>query len=156
MLKRERVNIRSRVARKLKWLRNYYGLTQQGMANQLQMHVSTYIKNEKNENPAGIWTIWAVYEKLGVSLDWLLLDQGPVSEEERMGLIGDAFAGKENDEKGKKSDAQEILEAAHRVQVDEMVNLMREVPAVHFAMMSAFHEYKLKNADLIEKEKGKI
>lgn len=154
MLK-DRINIGSRVAKKLKWLRSYYGLSKQSMANRLHMNVSTYTKNEANVATTSIFTLWDIHDKLGVSLDWLLLDKGPVSEADRLELIGDIYEREQPSGNDKKGAAEEMETKVHQKQINEMVALMKKVPAVHFAMMNAFHEYKLKNADLIEKEKAK-
>ncbi len=130
--RRKRITPRPIGARLFK-IRNYFGYSQIQMAKQLELSRGGYGNNEKGKSLIDLNTAVTVRNKLGVSLEWLLFDNGPM------------FLPKEEE---KKTAAPE-----HKIdrEAGVMLKLMNQIPFIRHAVIGFFQKFQVDNEETIRK-----
>ena len=132
--RRELINA-APIGRRLKEVRKYFGYKQGKMAELLGITMDAYGKNERGTHLVQTDSLHAVHEKLGVSMEWLLFNRGSM------------FWNADIMKKGKKGGKRE--EILFSSEVDEMIDLMKRVPFLRYAVMGYYQKFKIENKHLV-------
>ncbi len=76
-------NLLKEMGHKLRQLRQNLKETRSQMADRLGIWRSTYIRNENGETPISYKTMLSLVHRSGVSLDWMVLNKGPMYYKEK-------------------------------------------------------------------------
>ncbi len=125
----------SPIAGRLRMVRRHFGYSQNKMAQSLGCSRETYRKNERGYYLLTIDTLAALYEKLGVSIEWLLFNRGPMLRDKGI----------------KKSELKLETQAdmSFPDELDEMISMMKNVPFLRYAVMGYYQKFKLENKHTI-------
>jgi len=123
------------IAARLRRIRNHYGYRQDEMAESLGISKGAYGKNERGEHLLDTNSLARVHERLGICVDWLLFDHGPM------------FWKAEEKKREIKRDIQEETEFSS--EIEEMIDLMKRFPFLRHAVMGYYQKFKLENKNLL-------
>ena len=126
---------RAPIAGRLHLVRKHFGFSQDQMAQSLGCSRETYGKNERGYYMLTIDTVAAFYEKLGVSMEWLLFNHGPMLRDNGI----------------KKSELKLETQAdmSFPDELNEMIGMMKNVPFLRYAVMGYYQKFKLENKHTI-------
>ena len=117
---------------RLKEARKHAGYSGPQMANALNLDRSSYYRNELGKNAPGLISMVNIAYKLGVSLDWLVLDRGEMIYTDH-------------------SESDEHQSPEMNENVKEMVETMNKIPMLHHELLMVFHKFKAENAEIVAK-----
>lgn len=121
------------IGKKFVELRRTFGFNQSEMSERLGISRAHFSKMERGHllpNPKILHLLRTEYN---VSLDWLLLDKGPMMLNEDIYEPGQFDFGEDN------------------AVVEKMLKLMSQVPMVRYAVLSNFLEYCKENQEVIDR-----
>ncbi len=126
------------IAARLKKMRLYFGSSGPKIANRLRIGKTSYYRNELGHTSPDLWTYFLLGRELGVSLDWLILNQGEMLYKKEAGT-------KEStpDRDNLEPDVIELLEH------------MRKIPLLHYDILTRFHQFKEEHGSIVEREMKK-
>jgi transcriptional regulator with XRE-family HTH domain len=136
------------IAARLRKVRGHFGYRQYEMADLLGITRTAYGKNERGNHVIDLGSIASIHDKLGVSAEWLLFNQGPMFWK--------------SDKWQKKIKEGSLGTLSFEDELDEMTALMKQIPFLGYAIMGYYQKFKVENDDLIrqflekeEKAEGK-
>jgi transcriptional regulator with XRE-family HTH domain len=109
------------IALRLKKTRDALGFSSGDMAGRIGTYPATYYKYENARSFPHFTILSKLGDNLGISLDWLILDRGPMFYEE-----------KEN------KTAAAVLPA----EIQELVEQMEQIPVLKYEILLNFHKFK--------------
>ncbi len=109
------------IALRLKKIRDTLGFSPVDMSNHLGTYRSNYYKYENAKSFPHFMVLSKLGNNLGVSLDWLILDKGPMFYKEK--------------------DYNNTL-AALPTDIQELVEQMEQVPLLKYEILLSFHKFK--------------
>lgn len=126
---------RTTISDRLQLVRKHFGFSQDQMAQSLGCSRETFGKNERGYHMITLDTVAALYEKLGVSMEWLLFNHGPMLKNATI----------------KKADLKLETQAdmSFPDELNEMVAMMKNVPFLRYAVMGYYQKFKLENKHTI-------
>ncbi len=104
------------------------------MAGRLGVVRSSYARNEYGETPPKLMTLYNLANHFNISLNWLLLNEGPMHLKETK-KEPEPSPGPPDD-------------------VKEMVELMERVPILRYKALLYFHDLKKEHKEMIEAAMG--
>jgi transcriptional regulator with XRE-family HTH domain len=150
--------IRSAVADRLKKIRTHFGYSRGEMAAKLGISKITYAKNERAMHLPTTFHFIALYNRLGISIDWLLFNHEPMSWKEHEKQQAELemkqqaeleMKQKEEEEKRKQAELQPPKDV-FTLEVEEMIDTMKKVPLLRHMVMGYYQKFKMKNKEMIE------
>lgn len=121
---------RKDVGQRVKEFRNQLGLTQAGMVEFLDIGRANYSRIEKGEIFPGLSILKTFQDKFGLNQNWVINNKGgmllPTDEDSRFKF------------------------GQYEPEVEDLLVYMEKVPSLKHAVLSLFHEYKVRNNDIIQ------
>lgn len=117
----QRKTILKDIALRLKKAREALGISSGDMARRIGTYPATYYKYENARSFPHFTILSRLGDSLGISLDWLILNKGPMFSEE-----------KEN------KTAAKVLPA----EIQELVEQMEQIPVLKYEILLNFHKFK--------------
>ncbi len=134
----------ARLADRFKKIRRLYQMTQEKMAVRVGVTRTTYTRYEAGELLPGRYTLIKLANDFHISMDWLLLNKGPMLYKEKEAEIEEAET---------KTAIKEIkIPQRVRNEAEEMLQYMAKYPMFHHEMLTHFHRFKLENKELVDGE----
>ena len=137
--KRKRLNA-GPVEARLRRIRGYFGYRQYEMADFLGISRAAYGKNERGIHMIDLISIIAIHDKLGVSLEWLLFNRGPM------------FWKTVGDKKQKRTELQTT--DSFTGELDQMIAEMKGIPLLRHAVMGFYQKFRIENDQVIRQFLG--
>ncbi len=128
---RNRINPRP-VGARLRNVRVHFRLTQEQMAEHLQICRTAYRNNELGNSNLDLTSVVHLRNKLGLSMEWLLFNNGPMLIPKATGADPGQVPVTDPDTGG-------------------MVKLMNRIPFVRHAVMGFFRKFQFENGEVIRK-----
>jgi transcriptional regulator with XRE-family HTH domain len=119
---------------KLRQLRQNLKETRSQMADRLGIWRSTYIRNENGETPISYKTMISLVNRFGVSLDWMVLNKGPMYYKEK---------------EVKNEQPPNPLDSLNP-DFKELIEHMERIPMLKHEMLLSFCKFKEDRKDLVE------
>ncbi len=130
------------IGKRLKQVREISKFTQRRMAEMLRVQDSTYKKNEKGVHRLNMNCLDQLHDELGVSAEWLLFENRPVHW-------------KNIQAKQDESKQAALLERdLFTEEVEEMVEMLKQVPMIRHSVMGHYQDCKIRYKDLIAEIRG--
>lgn len=129
--------IKAEVGSRLRDVRLTLGYSVSRMAVLLNLNKMTYVKNENGTHFPGAVTLINLSTEYNVSIDWLLCNRGTMFY-------------------GEKDQAKKLLASKDEVQIDEMVNLMKNIPLAYHSMITSFLRFKVDNEAYLDREMARL
>ncbi|MCP5049458.1 MAG: helix-turn-helix domain-containing protein [bacterium] len=129
------------IALRLKKVRNSLGYSRPGMAKALDILRSSYYRLEKGISVPDLITQARLALKMGVSLDWMLLNRGEMHYKKE---VSQESGSGEDHLKG-------LLVEEPGGEVADMLEHMKKIPQLHHELLAAFHNFKEERSGLVEK-----
>ncbi|MCP5102101.1 MAG: helix-turn-helix transcriptional regulator, partial [bacterium] len=104
---------------------------------------SSYSRYEKAETAPQITTLYKLGKNYNVSLDWLILNKGPMYYKEKEIEIE-----KKNQKPKPKPDAETLQTITE--EYDELKTLMERIPLLRYEIMSLLYKFKEDRQELVE------
>jgi transcriptional regulator with XRE-family HTH domain len=122
------------IGSKLLQVRQANKLTITQMAKALNCGRLSYIRNENGQNIPNYFTIYNLGSQLGISMNWFILDEGPLR-------IDEITAG------------EKIATVSPPLSPDfkELFEHMEKIPLLRFEILAQFHRFKEEHQALVEK-----
>lgn len=139
---------RSDIADRLKKIRDHFGYSPDEMAAKLGVSKITYGRNEKAMHLPTTLHLIALYKRLGISIDWLLFNQGPMSWKEHEKQQAELEMKQKAEEEQRK--LAEPPKDVFTLEVEEMIETMKKVPLLRHRVMGYYQSYKIKHKEMIE------
>lgn len=117
---------------KLSKIRKTFKFNPMGMARRLGVERSSYARNEYGETPPKLMTLYNLAINFNISLNWLLLNEGPMHLKE----------------KETKKEPEQSPEPPDDVK--KMVEIMEKVPVLRYKVLLYFHDLKGEHKEMIE------
>lgn len=165
--------IKSNIAKRLIKAREHFGYSQARMASLLGISKATYGKNERGIHLLTTLSLIRLNEQLNVSTDWILFNRGSMTwkeEEEIQKLKQDEIREiKQEEIQALTQEMQTLTLERERVEqekairrstdvfsleVEEMIEIMKQVPLLRHSVMGYYQRFKMKYKDLIEEQMG--
>jgi transcriptional regulator with XRE-family HTH domain len=121
-------DIRKLTAEQFKKMREALKMTQQEMADQMDIVRPSVAKYEMGESFPGPEGLSLLAHRYGVSLDWLIAGKGPLFYEEKRPLTAN--------------------ESQYQKDIGELLDYMDDVPLFRFKVLSFFHQFMYDHPDL--------
>jgi transcriptional regulator with XRE-family HTH domain len=131
--------LKQEIGQRFQQLRKHLGYSQDKMAALIGIRKVTYGKNERGLHLPDTFTLIALYNGLGVSVDWLLFNRGSM-------FCKDQQEKPEQKEKAKKKVSDDLFTR----EVEEMVDLMKRVPLLHHSVMMHYQQFKIDHKEFIK------
>jgi transcriptional regulator with XRE-family HTH domain len=131
------------VASKLRKIREPLGYNHREMGELLSAQRSSYTRYEKGETFPREVALYRLGEKFDISLDWLILDRGPMYYKEKEAI-------KEEKKEEKKDTEPPAPGKTLPDDVLELVEVMEQVPILRYKVLLYFHELKKEHKEMIE------
>lgn len=125
------------MGKRLKQVREILKITQRRMAEVLRVRESTYKKNEKGLHRINMNTLDQLHDELGVSAEWLLFETGPI--------YWNNIRAKEDENR----QAALLERDLFKEEVEEMVEILKQVPIIRHSVMGHYQDCKMRYKDLI-------
>jgi len=125
------------IGKRLKQVREFFKFTQRRMAEVVRIQESTYKKNEKCVHLLNINTLERLHDELGVSAEWLLFENGPIYWKD--------IRAKEDEN----TQAGLLKKDIFMEEVEEMVEMLKQVPMIRHSVMGHYQDCKIRYKDLI-------
>lgn len=125
------------IGKRLRQVREFFKFTQRRMAEVLRVQESTYKKNEKGVHRLNLNCLGQLHDELGVSAEWLLFENGP--------LYWKNIREKEDESK----QAAPLKQDLFKEEVEEMVEMLKQVPMIRHSVMGHYQDCKIRYKDLI-------
>jgi transcriptional regulator with XRE-family HTH domain len=122
------------MGQKLRQLRQNLKETRSQMADRLGIWRSTYIRNENGETPISYKTMISLVNRFGVSLDWMVLNKGPMYYKEK---------------EVKNEQPPNPLDSLNP-DFKELIEHMERIPMLKHEMLLSFCKFKEDRKDLVE------
>lgn len=122
------------VAQRFRKVRETLGLSPANMVGNLKTHRITYYKYESARTLPQFSILARLGKNLGISMDWLILNKGPMFYKE-----------KDNENKA----AADPL-AALPQDIKELVEHMQRIPMLKYETLLSFHHFKENHKDMVE------
>ena len=119
---------------KLSQLRQNQKDTISQMADRLGVWRSTYVRNENGETPISYKTMISLVNRFGVSLDWMVLNKGPMYYKEK---------------EVKNEQPPNPLDSLNP-DFKELIEHMERIPMLKHEMLLSFCKFKEDRKDLVE------
>jgi transcriptional regulator with XRE-family HTH domain len=129
-----------KIYERLRKIREHFGYTHAEMAAIFGISESGYKKKENGISDPSISSLSSIDAELGISIDWLLFDRGPMFSKDL-----------DNKASEKKQGNDLFLR-----ELEDMVYLMERVPLLRHSVMGYFQRFKMKYKDFIDEELKKI
>jgi transcriptional regulator with XRE-family HTH domain len=117
---------------KLSKIRQSFKFKPVKMAGRLGVERSSYARNEYGQTPPKLMTLYNLATHFNISLNWLLLNEGPMHLKE----------------KETPKEPEQIPEPADEVKA--MVEIMEKVPVLRYKVLLNFHNLKEEHKEMIE------
>lgn len=130
--------LKEEIGQRLGKLRKHLGYSQDKMAALIGIKKVTYGKNERGLHIPDTFTLIALSNRLGVSVDWLLFNRGSM-------FWKDPQEKSAEKEKTKKKVSEDLFTR----EVEEMIDLMKRVPLLHHSVMMHYQQFKIDHKELI-------
>ena len=137
--KRKHVNA-GPVGSRLRRIRGYFGYRQYEMADFLGISRAAYGKNERGIHMIDLISLIAIHEKLGVSLEWLLFNRGPM------------FWKTVDDQNQTRPQLQ--MADSFTDELDQMMAEMKGIPLLRHAVMGFYQKFRIENDQVIRQFLG--
>lgn len=156
--------VSTNIAGRLQAIRKHYGFSCEKMAGLMGISEITYRKNEIGRHIPTALSLMALHNRLGISIEWVLLGKEPMSwkeDQEQRRLAEEKRAAeeqerKEQQEREKRQEAERLkwqeTQAGKDVfsqEVAEMIETMKRVPLLRHSVMGYYQKFLLKNKELI-------
>ena len=134
------------IASRLEKIRQHFGYKGSQIAKLMGISPITYNRNVQGLQLPTTWSIMALHDRLGVSLEWFLFEKGPMlwkQVEEKLRV----------EKKPQEIKLADILPP----ELNEMIELMNKIPFLHHTIMLHYQELKIQHKDMIQValERGK-
>ena len=117
---------------KLSKIRKTFKFRSMEMAGRLDVGRSSYARNEYGETPPKLMTLYNLANNFNISLNWLLLNEGPMHlKEKETKKEPEPSPGPPDD-------------------VKEMVEIMEKVPVLRYKALLYCHDLKKEHKEMIE------
>jgi DNA-binding XRE family transcriptional regulator len=126
-----------KIASKLEQIRKTYRLSVTGMATKLNIHVTSCARHENCRSLPGIFTLYKLGNALNISLNWLILDKGPM------------YIPEKTEEKKALNDI--LSNQPLTDDVKELLDCMGKVPLLRYEILSQFHRFKEEHREIMER-----
>jgi len=123
------------IALRLKKIRETLGFSQVAMTKRIGSHRANYYKYENAQSFPHFTVLSRLGNSLGVSLDWLILDKGPMFYKEK--------------------DYNNTL-AALPPEIQELVTQMEQVPVLKYEILLNFHKFKESHKETVLEETSHV
>lgn len=127
-------NLLKEMGNKLRQIRQNLKETRSQMADRLGIWRSTYIRNENGETPISYKTMISLVNRFGVSLDWMVLNKGPMYFKE----------------KDVKNEPPTNPLDSLNPDFKELIEHMERIPMLKHEMLLSFCKFKEDRKDLVE------
>jgi transcriptional regulator with XRE-family HTH domain len=127
---------------RLKKVRLALGYRTSRMAVLLGVNKMTYIKNENGTHFPSATTLFNLVTQYNVSSDWILCGKGTM-------FYGEQEQETKNQQVSKSGDI-------FTRQIDEMVNLMKNIPLAYHSVMGYFLRFKVDNEAYLDREMARL
>ncbi|MDQ1351359.1 MAG: Helix-turn-helix protein [Acidobacteriota bacterium] len=122
------------IGKRLKQVRESFKYTQRRMADIIRVQDGTYKKNERGIHLVNVYSLDQLHTELGVSVEWLLFENGPVFWKD--------IQAKKEEENPRKEDL-------FKEEVAEMIEMLRRVPMIRHSVMLHYQDCKVRFKDLV-------
>jgi len=122
------------IGKRLKQVRESFKYTQRRMADIIRVQDGTYKKNERGIHLVNVNSLDQLHTELGVSVEWLLFENGPISWKD--------IQAKKDEENLQKQDL-------FKEEVEEMIEMLRRVPMIRHSVMLHYQDCKVRFKDLV-------
>ncbi len=112
------------------------------MAEVLKIQDVTYKKNERGLHLVNMNSLERLHDELGVSAEWLLFENGPIYWKD--------IQAKEDESK----QAGLLRKDLFMEEVEEMVEMLKQVPMIRHSVMGHYQDCKIRYKDLIAEVTG--
>lgn len=144
------------VGQRMKQVRRSRNFSRRQMAAWLNLKESSYYKNENGENLPGWLTLSRLFNQMGISVDWLMLNHGTMLAKDKGVSVNQVEKDKtQQQEKLNKAgnalqEAQAELEGYRKLksllpEMDELMETMVNDPELRYDVLLNFHRYKKAN-----------
>jgi transcriptional regulator with XRE-family HTH domain len=135
------LNIKN-IGQRLRQVREFFKFTQHRMAEVLKIQDVTYKKNERGLHLVNMHSLERLHDELGVSAEWLLFENGPIYWKNI----------REKEDENKQA---ALLERdLFMEEVEEMVEMLKQVPMIRHSVMGHYQDCKIRYKDLIAEIQG--
>ncbi len=135
------LNIKN-IGKRLRQVREFFKFTQHRMAEVLKIQDVTYKKNERGLHLVNMNSLERLHDELGVSAEWLLFENGPIYWKD--------IQAKEDESK----QAGLLRKDLFMEEVEEMVEMLKQVPMIRHSVMGHYQDCKIRYKDLIAEVTG--
>jgi transcriptional regulator with XRE-family HTH domain len=125
------------IAHRLRKIREPLGYTHREMGELINVDRSSYTRYESGETFARMMSLYQLGTKLDISMDWLIINKGPMYYKE-----------KEVNE-GKTAGEPPIPGKTLPDDVGELLEIMEKVPVLRYKVLLYFHELKEEHKEMI-------
>jgi transcriptional regulator with XRE-family HTH domain len=122
------------IGAKLEKIRKAMNLSPVNMAAALNIRRVTYSRNKNGRTIPHFFTLYNLGKQFGISMDWFILDEGPMQRSEKM--TGDKMA-----------NAHSLLPT----EIKELLDHMDKIPMLRYEILAQFHRFKEEHQLIVEK-----
>jgi len=134
------------IGQKLQEIRQPLNHSHSAMADSIGINRSSYFRYENGETTPQVTSLYKLGSKYGISLDWLIMDRGPMY-----------CNGKESGR------TKEVIQKIPHIpetsrQVSELLEHMERIPLLRYEILAHFYSFKEDRKEVVEtamKKKGK-
>ena len=134
----DRKSLLREIAERLRKIRKPLGYSQKEMGEFLNAERSSYTRYESAETFPKMMTLYKLGNKLDISMDWLIINKGPMYYKEKE--VNEEKAAAEPPTPGKTLPDD----------VGELVEIMDKVPVLRYKVLLYFYELKGEHKEMIE------
>jgi transcriptional regulator with XRE-family HTH domain len=130
-IKMDKKSLMKDIGYKLSKIRKTFKFNPMGMARRLGVERSSYARNEYGQTPPKLMTLYNLASNFNISLNWLLLNEGPMHlKEKETKKEPEPSPGPPDD-------------------VKEMVEIMEKVPVLRYKVLLYFNNLKEEHKEMI-------
>jgi transcriptional regulator with XRE-family HTH domain len=134
----DRKSLLREIADRLRKIREPLGYNHREMGERINAKRSSYTRYESGETFPKMMTLYKLGNKFDISLDWLIINKGPMYYKEK----------EVNEEKIAAEPP--FHEKTLSDDVKELVEIMGKVPVLRYKVLLYFHELKVEHKEMIE------
>jgi transcriptional regulator with XRE-family HTH domain len=133
-------SLKNAVSSKLIQLRQSLHYSTKKMAGYFNVSAITYHRYEQSKMLPGFTALYSAAEKLGISLDWLVCNKGPIYYKE---------IEKKIQVEEKKETPQDFLTGASQEEIKDLLEHMNRIPLLRHEVLVYFYKFKAEHKDMM-------